>query len=541
MTPRSSFTSVAPWLIAAGLVAAGAFSTLPVVPRSADAAETEFSARRAMAHVEAIAQEPHPMGSAQIERVRAYLVAEVEALGMRVDLQTVAARDFFGDGGPIDVVNVIAWIPGAAHTRAVAFVGHYDTVPTTAGVNDNSTAVATMLETARALQAGPPLDNDVVFLFTDGEEPSARFGANGFASVPGQLDALGVVVNLEAVGSGGASTLVETSGSQSWLVGGYAASAPAPAAYSFLTEMTALIGEIGTDFDVFHQGGVSGMHFAYLRGSPIYHTMADDLSRVGVGSMQHHGENALAIARHFGNLDLTTVPDPDVAVFFSIRPFFVRYSLVWARVAAALAIGLLAFALVGPARPAEMRLRAVARPAAASALAAAAGAVVGTIAWILLSGVRSSPLVAESYAYLAAILAAGAVVARWLAARLGGRDRTASRAGAVALWTGLALLTTIALPGFSYLFVWPALAGILGLLWRPVARAAAIVRFALVAAPTVLLMTPAVDYLWQFAQPRPGNPGSQMTAAAVLPLLLGVLVVAYLGHGWHHPDSRRLG
>ena len=539
MTPRNLLTSVTPWLIVAGLIGAGALSTLPVIPRAADAAETEFSARRAMAHVEAIAQEPHPMGSAEIERVRAYIVAEAEALGLRVDQQRVAARDYFGDGGPIDVVNVIAWIPGAAHTRAVAFVGHYDTVPTTAGANDNTTAVATLLEAARALQAGPPLTNDIVFLFTDGEEPSARFGANGLASVPGLLDALGVVVNLEAVGSAGASTLVETNGAQSWLVGGYAAAARAPAAYSFLTQMTALIGEVGTDFDVFRQGGVSGMHFAYLRGSPIYHTMADDLSRVGVGSMQHHGENAMAIARHFGNLDLTMIPDADVAVFFSLRPFFVRYSLVWARVAAALAIGLLAFALVGPRRPAGPRLRAVARSAAATLLATLAGAALATTAWVFLTGARSSPLVAESYAYLVVILTVGALVARWLAARVGGGDGTASRYGNVALWTGLALLTAIALPGFSYLFVWPAVAGIVGLLWRPVRRGWAVVRFALVAAPTVLLMTPAVDYLWQFAQPRPGNPDSQMTAAAILPLLLGALVVVFLSQGWHLQDVRR--
>ena len=490
-----------------------------------------------MVHVEAIAQEPHPMGSIAIEGVRAYLVAEIEALGLQLDLQTVAARDFFGDGGPIDVVNVIAWIPGAAHTRAVVLVGHYDTVPTTPGANDNSAAVAALLETARALRAGPPLRNDVVFLFTDGEEPSDRFGSRGFASVPGLLDGLGVVVNLEAVGSGGASTLVETSGAQSWLVGGYAAAARAPAAYSFLTEMTALLGEIGTDFDVFRQGGVSGMHFAYLRGSPIYHTMADDPGSVGLGSLQHHGENALAIARHFGDLDLTTVPDPDAAVFFSVRPLFVRYSLVWARAAAALAIGLLTIALVGRRRPAELRLRDVARSASASALAALVGAVVGTTAWVLLSGVRASPLVAESYAYLAALLAIGALAARWIAARIGSREPASARYGAVALWTILALLTALALPGFSYLFVWPALAGILALLWRPVARGAAIARFALVAAPTLLLMTPAVDLLWLFAQPRPGNPGSQVTVAAVLPLLFGVLVVVLLARGWHEPGG----
>lgn len=537
MTPRTAVAAVAPWLIAAALVAAGAWSTRPVTPHGTDAAPTDFSAARALRHVEAIARAPHPMGSTEIERVRAYLVTVAEALDLQVDLQSVPARDFYGDGGPLDVVNVVAWIPGSANTRAVLFVGHYDTFPTTPGANDNSTAVATMLETARALRAGPRLANDVVFLFTDGEEPFHRFGANGFAAVPGLVDTLGLAVNLEAIGSDGASMLVETSGSQSWLVGGYAAATPAPAAFSFLTEITALIGTLGTDFDVFSHAGVAGMHFVYLRGSPIYHTMADDLDSVRLGSLQHHGDNALAIARRFGDLDLTTVPDPDTAVFFSLRPFFVRYATPWAVAFALLAVGLLAVALAGARRARGLRWGAVARFAAVSAGGALVSAALGAAAWMALASVRPTPGIVESSAYLAALVAAAALLARWLEARLAGPDAVA-RYGSVTLWTLLALLTAVALPGFSYLFVWPALAGVVALLWRPLEPASAVVRFAVVAAPTLLLTTPAVDTLWQFAQPRPGNPDSQMTAAAVVPLLLGVLAVTYLSGGWHRPDAR---
>lgn len=537
MTRGTAVAAVAPWLIAAMLVAAGAWSTRPVIPRGTDVAATDFSAARALRHVEAIARAPHPLGSTEIEGVRAYLVAEAEALGLRVDLQTVPARDFYGDGGPLDVVNVVAWIPGSANTRAVLFVGHYDTFPTTPGANDNSTAVAAMLETARALQAGPRLANDVVFLFTDGEEPSDRFGATGFAAVPGLLDALGLAVNLEAIGSGGASMLVETSGAQSWLVGGYAAAAPTPAAFSFLTEITALIGTLGTDFDVFSHAGVAGMHFVYLRGSPIYHTMADDLDSVHLGSLQHHGDNALAIARRFGDLDLTTVPDSDTAVFFSLRPFFVHYATPWAVAFALVAVGLLTLALAGPRRPRGLRWGAAARSAAVSAGGALVSAALGAAAWVALAGMRPALGMLESTAYLAVLLAAAALLARWIEARLAGRA-TVARYGSVTLWTLLALVTAFALPGFSYLFVWPALAGAVAILWRPLDHASAVGRFAVVAAPTLLLMTPAVDALWQFAQPRPGNPDSQMTAAAVVPLLLGALAVAYLSGGWHRPDAR---
>lgn len=533
---RTYLANATPWTIVVALLAAGFYSTLPVSPRDADAEGTEFSAGRAMEHLSEIAREPHPMGSVAIARVRDYIVAEVEALNLNVDLQTVPAPNVYGDGELVEVVNVIAWIPGTANTRAVVLMGHYDTFPTTPGANDDSAAVAAMLETARALRAGPPLANDIVFLFTDGEEPSARYGASAFAAAPGLLDSLGLVVNFEAVGGGGASTLVETSGPRSWLVGEFASAAPAPAAFSFLTEVTELIGEIGTDFDVFSGAGLPGMHFVYVRGSPIYHTADDDIDSVGRGSLQHHGDNALAIARHFGNMDLAAIPDSGSWVFFTIRPFFFRYPAVWGAVLAVAAAALLAWAISGRRRPHAVSPGGITRSAGAVGLGAVAGATAGTLVWLALAALRSSPAVLETYAYLAVVLSIGVLVARWVTVRVGRRSLPSRRHGRVALWVILALVTAIALPGVSYLFVWPALAAGAGLLWRPRRHGWAIIRFAIVAVPTLLLMTPAIDYLFFFAQPRPGNPDSQMTAAALVPLLLGLLVVGLLEGRWDRPE-----
>jgi hypothetical protein len=49
----------------------------------------------------------------------------------------------------------------------------------------------------------------------------------------------------------------------------------------------------------------------------------------------------------------------------------------------------------------------------------------------------------------------------------------------------------IALPGFSYLFVWPALAGLAVLLWPLRHSGWATARFTVVAAPALLEMTPS--------------------------------------------------
>jgi hypothetical protein len=106
----------------------------------------------------------------------------------------------------------------------------------------------------------------------------------------------------------------------------------------------------------------------------------------------------------------------------------------------------------------------------------------------------------------------------------------------VGLWTLLAVVTAATLPGFSYLFGWPALAGVGGLLWRPCRRASAILRFSLIAAATLVLMAPAVDVFFSLAQPRPGNPDSEVTAVMIVPLVLVVLVASLLTSGWQHPD-----
>ena len=62
---------------------------------------------------------------------------------------------------------------------------HYDSMPMTPGAADCGSCVATLLETARALLAGPPLQNDVILVFTDDEELDPMAGADAF--VPGHI------------------------------------------------------------------------------------------------------------------------------------------------------------------------------------------------------------------------------------------------------------------------------------------------------------------------------------------------------------------
>ena len=224
-------------------------------------------------------------------------------------------------------------------------VAHLDTVPETPGANDNASGVAVTLETARSLLAGGPLRNDVILLFTDGEEPAPRYGSTAFVDDHRWFDDARFIVNLEAIGTGGPSMLTETNGPQSWVLDHLVDSAPQPVAFSFLTETTTLIGGSNTDFAPFRDAGVPGVEFVYLRGSSIYHTERDTPDSVSRRSLHSHGVNTLGLVRHLAAEDLVTTGGDDM-VFFTVGRFHVvRYPTSWG-IPIVVAAGVLLFAAI---------------------------------------------------------------------------------------------------------------------------------------------------------------------------------------------------
>lgn len=531
-TPRSQVAALAteaPWLLVILFTALGFYSVTAPPAQPADAPESAFSADRAIEHVAVIAQTPHPMGSAEIVEVRAYIVDELRELGLEPELHRSTAPDYFGLGSPVEIVNIIARLPGSQANSAIGLMAHYDTVPTTPGANDNSAAVATLLETARAMRSGSPVANDVVLLFTDGEEPSPKFGATAFIEGHPAATDLDFIVNFEAIGGSGASLVAETSGPESWVIDQYATAVEHPAAFSFATEIARLMGDIGTDFDPFRNLGVPGLHFAYMQGSPMYHTPADDIGSVSLRSLQHHGDNALQVAQHFGNLDLSGPHSDDRSAFFTLRPAFVKYPawLGWPMVLAA--AGLISSAFRGS----DLSPRRVAAAAGRTLLTVFSASLVATLLWVVVTMVWETPSVLEAYGLL--LIIGG--VAIWLATRAAGRLEPGYHRAAVALvWILLCLLTLALLPGSSYLFAWPALAlGIAANLQESSRNR--LLGFALVAAFALPLLTPAVDFFFQFGQPRRGNPDSSIPAVAAVAFLLIALAGSLLRSVWWRPEG----
>jgi hypothetical protein len=231
---------------------------------------------------------------------------------------------------------------GTDGRKALMLAAHYDTVARSPGANDDSASVAAILETVRALKVGPQLKNDLIILFTDGEE-RGLLGAKVFSNEHEWAKNVALVFNFEARGSSGASLMFETSMPNGFLIREFARSAPYPVANSWMAELYRSLPN-DTDFTVFRRAGMKGFNFAYIDGYEHYHRLSDNVENIDGQSLQHHGSYGLALSRHFGNLDLEA-PDQTNVVYFNLGPLLVHYSARWAILFSCLT-GLAFFAVV---------------------------------------------------------------------------------------------------------------------------------------------------------------------------------------------------
>ena len=225
-------------------------------------------------------------------------------------------------------------LPGVEHGKALLLMAHYDSVASSLGASDDGNGVAVLLETMRALRSGPRLRNDVIFLFTDGEE-AGSLGAHAFLQDHTLGYKIGLILNFEAHGTSGAAFLFETTPHNGWLIREFAKDVPYPAASSLFYEIYKRLPN-DTDLTAFKRAGFDGMNFAYTGDQLFYHTAADDVAHLDSGSLQQQGSYALSLARSFGNLDLEHVERPNVIYFSVLGHHLLWYPERWALPAAIL-------------------------------------------------------------------------------------------------------------------------------------------------------------------------------------------------------------
>jgi len=318
-------------LFLAGLFLICAWSWAQIDPPAAlpaSAPLSDFSALRARRHVEQIAREPRPIGSAANRSAREYILRELRSLGIPawVEQMTALRQDSAIGYSGARVNNIVARISGAGNTKAVLLSCHYDSVVEGPGASDDGAAVGALLETARALRQTAPLRNDVILLFTDGEEP-VMMGADACVTQSKWIQDVGLAMNFEARGTCGPSLMFETSRPDGALVREFARAAPYPRAASFFRDIYERM-PVGTDFTLFKLQGVPGLNFAYIGNSRFYHTSEDNPARMDDRSLQHQGSSALALVRHFGEMTLPLAPAPD-ALYFNFGNKLVHYPMFW--------------------------------------------------------------------------------------------------------------------------------------------------------------------------------------------------------------------
>jgi hypothetical protein len=325
--------SVVRWLPLFGLALFAALTIWllrPPRPVPADAPAAEFSAGRAGRDVAVVARQRHPLGSAAQAQVRDYLLGRLRALGLAPTvLAGVGLTAKNGEVSAGRVQNIVARLPGRQPGgKAVLVLAHYDSQPQSPGAGDDGAGVAAMLETLRALRAGPPLAHDVIWLFTDGEE-AGLLGARAYAADTARLRReVGVVLNFEGRGNAGPSLTFEVSPQNGWVVQQYARAAPQPVASSLFYEAYRHLAN-DTDFTPLKQAGLTGLNFAYAGGYPYYHSPADTPAHLDLGTLQHQGSYMLSLVRHFASIPLTQTKAPDYTFFNPLGKWLVRYPATW--------------------------------------------------------------------------------------------------------------------------------------------------------------------------------------------------------------------
>jgi hypothetical protein len=521
------------WL---GLIAAlvlgailAVMATTPPAPRDPKLTQGLFDLPRAEADLRRIARAPHPTGSAENAAVRSFLAEEMARIGMEVStregvLDAKSAQRLNKWSGrsdpPAATVNLVGILPGRDRAApAVLLMAHHDSVWGSPGASDDGAGVVTALEVARQVAAKGPPRRDLIVLLTDGEELGLQ-GARQFFSGDPLLGHIGAVINMEARGGGGRTTLFQTSAGNGRAVAAYARAVHHPGGSSLAAYIYSVLPN-DTDLTPALRGDRAAWNFAFIGRPGLYHSPKAAPEALDRGALQDMGWQVSELTQALIGAPELPGKAPDV-VFFDL---FGMMLAVWPAWLGWGMLGLAAGALVlAVSRDRDLRSLGggAGRMAALIVLAAAV-----LFALNLASGAGKG---ANYYDRLAAIPLLEAMA---LLAALGcfmlvlGRGPTGAArqvGSALPLLVIAAAMQGIA-PTAAYVAVVPVMLGAVALVFGLVlARPAATLACAALAGPVVGYQLALGHQLMQ-------GVGPTLPSAAALPLALGALAVLPLWPG----------
>ena len=519
---------LAPIAALLGLVAGLSVLILPSpAPTTAD--PTTFSAERAMASINRLADEPH-----SVLRREAHDRARDDVVGMFTDLgytPTVHSDPMFDlsdlsdPAGIFDDLSVeqqatlkdapaetiVVDVPGKSE-RTMALMAHYDsstveadenghqqiTDGTSLGAADDGYGVAAIVETLRALKAeGRQPENSLKIVITDGEEIGLVGAHNEMRHHRADYENVDLVLNLEARGMSGPALMFETSSNNSAVAGYFLSHVKQPVTGSLLPSLYARMPNT-TDMAALIPEGFTVLNIAAIGEADHYHHATDAPRYVDHSTLQHYGDQVLDLARAwaFDGQAPTLTADGDLHFFQLWRGLTVRYP-------AAVGTGLGFLAVIAVLGAVAVRARSLRwkrvlgtvwgltwRAAFASAVAGLAQFGAMVMKWAPESGLGPNPLLPWMFAggaLIGAGLTARFVVRRWKEGL--GQETLAA---VLLLLAAACVPLMVLLPGAAYVLVLPTLALALTALAprrvRPVVGALAAFIMVVIFAPTVLLI-----------------------------------------------------
>lgn len=306
-------------------------TTQPTADLKQEIPADQFSTARAFKHVEAMAQEPHYVGSPAHRLVRNYIVSQLEALNLFVETQEGFSMN--KSGNLTRPQNIMARIEGSGGGKALLLMSHYDSaMHSSPGASDAASGVATILEGIRAfLASGQVPENDIILLFTDAEELGLN-GADLFVEEHPWAQNVGLALNFESRGSGGNSfMLLETNGGNRALLNHFSkAGVEYPVTNSLAYSVYKMLPN-DTDLTVLReQGDINGLNFAFIDDHFDYHTATDIPENLDVNTLAHQGSYLMPLLQYSAGTSLEEFSTDENVLFFNIPGFnLIKYPYEW--------------------------------------------------------------------------------------------------------------------------------------------------------------------------------------------------------------------
>ncbi|NRA88244.1 MAG: M28 family peptidase [Rhizobiales bacterium] len=225
---------------------------------------------------------PHPVMSTNNAKLRQRIISNLKSYGYSPEIQVEMSCNFKRRHKQkhkkcVIIYNIVSKSPNAGMLPAMLMMAHYDSVPNSPGVGDDMAAVAALSEIMRQIKS-LNFSNDIIFLFTDGEE-YGLLGANAFAKNHPYFKHVGIVLNFEGRGNNGPSMLFETGNANAAMLTKYFKYSRTPHGSS-LYDLIYQYMPNDTDFTVFRKLGLTGLNFAFSDAPNYYHSKNDTVEKM---------------------------------------------------------------------------------------------------------------------------------------------------------------------------------------------------------------------------------------------------------------------